>query len=95
MSKREEYVQKMKAKLDELGAEVSRLEAKAKVAEADLRIKYQDEIDTLKQRRDEAKAKLAEFQQAGDDAWQDLKIGLQGAWDILDDAIKSASERFK
>ncbi|WP_018123164.1 hypothetical protein [Desulfovibrio oxyclinae] len=95
MSNREEYVQKMKAKLDELNAEVSRLEAKAKGAEADLRVKYDDEIKQLKERREEAKVKLAEFQQAGDSAWQDLKIGLQGAWDILDEAIKSASARFK
>lgn len=95
MSNREEYVEKMKAKLDEISAEVSRLEAKAKGAEADLRIKYQSEIDQLKERREEAKLKLAEFQRAGDGAWQDLKIGMQGAWDILDEAVKSATERFK
>lgn len=95
MSNREEYVEKMKAKLDELNAEVDRLEAKAKGTEADLRIKYDGEIQKLKEHREKAKAKLSEFQKAGDSAWQDLKIGLQGAWDILDEAIKSASSRFK
>ena len=95
MPNREAIVQKMKAKLDELNAEVSKLEAKAQGAEADLRLRYHDQIQTLKARREEAKAKLAEFRQAGDDAWQDLKIGLQGAWDILDEAIGSARERFK
>lgn len=95
MSTREEYIQKMKAKLDEIGAEMSRLEAKAKGAEADLRIKYQDTISDLRERREEARHKLNEFQQAGDSAWQDLKIGLQGAWEIIDEAVKSASERFK
>lgn len=94
MSNREEIVQKIKAKVDELNAEVSRLEAKAKGTEADLRIKYNDEITKLKERREEAKAKIEEFQQAGDSAWQDLKVGLQGAWDYLDEAIKSAKSRF-
>jgi len=94
MSTREEYIQKMKAKLDELNAEVSRLEAKTRGAEANLRLKYHDEIQNLKARREEARAKLAEFKQAGDSAWEDLKIGIQGAWDILEEAIKSAKERF-
>jgi uncharacterized coiled-coil DUF342 family protein len=95
MSKRDEYIEKMKAKLDELNAGISRLEAKARESDSDLRIKYEDEVQKMKQRRSEAKAKLDEFQQAGKDAWQDLKTGLQGAWDSLDSAIKSANERFK
>lgn len=95
MPNREEYIQKMKAKIEEISAEMSRLEAKAKGAEADLRIKYRDEINRMAELRQEAKHKLAEFRQAGDGAWQDLKIGLRGAWDILDEAVKSATERFK
>lgn len=95
MSKRDVYVEKMKAKLDEINAEVSRLEAKADGAEADLKIKYNDEIKKLKDKRDNAQKSLKEFQQAGDSAWQDLKAGLQGAWDILDESVKSASSKFK
>ncbi|WP_319583240.1 hypothetical protein [uncultured Pseudodesulfovibrio sp.] len=94
MSTREEYIEKMKAKLDELNAEVSRLEAKAREAKADLSIRYKDEIENLKAKREESKARLAEFKEAGDSAWEDLKIGMQGAWDIMEEAIKSAKERF-
>jgi chromosome segregation ATPase len=94
MSARDEYIQKMKAKLDELNAEISRLEAKAQGAKADLRLRYGDEIRKLEARREEAEARLAEFRQAGENAWQDLKIGIQSAWDILEESIKSAKERF-
>ncbi|MEZ7197260.1 hypothetical protein [Pseudodesulfovibrio karagichevae] len=94
MSTRDEYIQKMKAKLDELNAEISRLEAKGRGAKADLRLRYEDEVRKLETRREEAEARLAEFRQAGESAWQDLKIGIQGAWDILEESIQSAKERF-
>lgn len=95
MSTREAFVEKTKAKLNELNAEVARLEAKAKVSGTDLRVRYEEEIGKLKERREEVKATLDEFRRASESAWADLKIGLEAAWDILDTAIDSARERFK
>ena len=42
-----------------------------------------------------ASNKLAELKDAGDDAWEDLKAGLDGAWNTLGNALKSATARFK
>ena len=45
---RDAYVEKMKAKLDEWNADIAKLEAQAKQKEADARVSYQDQIETLK-----------------------------------------------
>lgn len=47
MSEKDAYVEKMKAKLDEWNAEIDKLQAKAKQAEADAEIQYNDEISAL------------------------------------------------
>jgi hypothetical protein len=43
----------------------------------------------------EAKGKLAELRKAGDDAWEDLKMGIESAKNSLGTALKSAFSRFK
>ena len=95
MSTRDAYVEKMKANLDAWNASIDSLEAKAKGAEADMQIKYSEQIDALKKQREEATAKLHELRAAGDDAWEDLRSGMETAWDTLDRAMKSAASRFR
>lgn len=95
MSMKEAYQKKMKAQLDVWSAEIDRLKAQAAKMEADAEIKVQREIDDLRAKRDAAAEKLARLERAGDDAWEDLKAGVEGAWDSLARAVKSASARFK
>lgn len=95
MSNREEFVQKIKSKIDEIDAQISLLEAKAKGAEADMRIKYADEIKEMKEKRAETEEKLSKLKASSSDAWKELKAGLEEAWGVLDKSIKSAKERFK
>ncbi len=95
MSNRDAYIKKMKAKLDEWNADIAKIEAKAESAEADMKIKYHQKIDELKQQRQEATAKLVELQGSSDEAWGDIKAGLESAWDSLGNAVKSALSRFK
>ena len=73
MPEKDAYVQKMHAKLDEWNAEIDKLKAKADKAEAESRLEYQKEIETLQKRRKEAEEKLGEVRQAGEGAWEDLK----------------------
>lgn len=94
MSDRDAYVKKMKAKLDEWNADIAKLEAKADGAEADAKIKYNKHIDELQKQRKEAAAKLEELKNSGDDAWEDIKTGLESSWNSLGNAVKSALSRF-
>jgi SMC interacting uncharacterized protein involved in chromosome segregation len=52
MHDRDAYVQKMKAKLDEWNAELEKLSAKADVAEANAKLKYNEQIKMLRKQRD-------------------------------------------
>lgn len=92
--KRDAYVKKIQAKLEEWNAEIDRLEAKADNAAADARVKYQEQIAEAKASRDDLKQKLGELRSAGDEAWRELKSGLDEAWDSLSAAVKSARSKF-
>lgn len=95
MSNRDAYIKKMKAKLDGWNADIAKIEAKAESAEADMEIKYNQKIDELKQQREKATAQLDELQNSGDEAWEDIKAGLDNAWESLGNAVNSALSRFK
>ena len=93
--KREAYVKKMKAKLDEWNADISKLEAKAKYAEAEAQGQYQEQVEALKKQRQSAEQKLDKIRRAGADAWEDLRAGLENASDSLSEALRSAQSRFR
>lgn len=95
MSQKEAYEKKMEAQLEKWSAEIDGLKAKAKMADADARIAINEEIDSAASKKKAAKEKLDELKDAGDDAWEDLKHGIEGAWTSLDAAVRSASSRFR
>jgi len=95
MEDKDAYIQKLHARLDEWNAEIDKLKAKADKAEAESRIEFQKQIENLRQRRQEAEKKVDEVRAAGEGAWEDLKSGVQLAWDAMEQAIKSARTRFK
>jgi hypothetical protein len=72
MSKRDEYIAKMKLQLDELDAKMDKLEAKATVAKEGARAKYKEELAKLHQQSKLAKAKLEELKAAGEDKWESM-----------------------
>jgi len=95
MSAKQAYEKKLEARLDEWKAEIDKLKAKAAGAEADAQLQYEKEIDNLQKRQAEARQKLEELRKAGDDAWEDMKAGIENAWSELQDAMGKATARFK
>jgi chromosome segregation ATPase len=93
--KRDAYLQKLKAKLDEWNAEIDLLAAKADQAEADAKIGYQQRLADLRAKRAEMEAKINDLQQAGEGAWEDLKQGLDNSWQILKTSFKRAKSEFE
>lgn len=95
MSMKESYEKKLQAQLDEWNADIGKLKAQAEKAEADAKIKYNKEIEELQAMQAAAKKKLAQLKEAGDDTWEDLKAGIENAWDSLSKAMKSTASKFK
>lgn len=95
MSTKEEFVRKMHSRLDHWNADIETLTAKANDAEAHARAEYNKQLDALRTKRDDAVGKLKALETAGEGAWQDLKAGVELAWDAVSEAVHSASSRFK
>ena len=94
-AKRDAYVQKLKAQLDEWNADIDKLAAKAAHAEAKAKIEYQDQLDALRAKRDDVRKKLSAIQQAGEGAWEDLKEGLENSWEVLKMSFNKAKTEFE
>ncbi|MFW6193363.1 MAG: hypothetical protein ACOC83_07735 [Gemmatimonadota bacterium] len=86
---------KREAQLRELSARLDLLEAKAQRAKADARIRYEEEIGKVREKLDTARVKLSLLQDAGEQAWEDVRGGLDEAMSDLRDAFRRASSRFE
>jgi hypothetical protein len=95
MSMKKAYEQKLQAQLDEWSAQIAKLKTKADGAEADAQLEYYKKIEGLRSMQETAANKLTELKDAGEDAWDDLKAGIDSTSDSLDNALKSAASRFK
>ena len=93
-TKRDAYVGKLKAQLDEWNTDIDKLAAKAAQAEAKAKIEYQNQLDDLRAKRDDVRDKLLAVQQAGEGAWEDLKEGLENSWEILKMSFNKAKTEF-
>ena len=72
MSKRDEYIKKMKAQLDELNAQLTELENKGEAAQAEFKEKHKEQIAQVRGLYDSALAKMSEIKSAGDENWEAL-----------------------
>ena len=95
MSEKQAYEAKLQAQLDEWKAEIDRLKAKADGAAADVKLAYHKQIDEISAMQKDAWKRLSELKEVGDDAWQDLRGGIEKAWDSLGQALKAATSRFR
>jgi chromosome segregation ATPase len=95
MSDRDAYVQKLKAQIDAWNAELDKLQAEANKASADARISYEENLRQLRQERDEAMEKMAELQKATDSAWDDVREGVENAFEAMKSSMEKAWSRFR
>ena len=95
MSVKEEYQQKLQAQLDEWGTEIDKLKTVAEKAKTGLQGEYYKEIEDLRCKQLAAQKKLHELKGSSEEAWEDIKTGVESAWSILGDSLKSAASRFK
>lgn len=93
--KKEAYVEKIEDQLRKWGIQVDILKAKAEKSKADVKIKYLEEIQELKNKQETVKQRLHELRESGDEAWGDLKKGVEDSLGEMKKALKGAVSRFK
>ncbi len=93
--RKQAYEAKVKAQLDKLNAQIEELKAKAEQAKAETAVTYHSSLEEVYAKRDAAQHKLEELQQAGEDAWLDIQIGFEKAWNDLSQAFSDAGKKFQ
>jgi multidrug resistance efflux pump len=95
MTTRDDYIEKLKSQLDHWNAEVTKWEAQAQAAQADLKERYARELDVLKAQRELARYNLRLLEGASATAWVELRKGADDAWDRMQSAIAAARAHFE
>jgi hypothetical protein len=95
MSTRDEYVGKLKEQLDRWNLEIAEWEKKAGAAKAELRKRYDKDLEILRAKREKARYTLKLVENASAAAWADLRWGADDAWDRMHDAVKEARSHFE
>ena len=93
MSKRDEYVLKMKNQLDEWNAEVAKWEGKAGELQAEARTEYEKGLNTAREQRDNVMQQLNQVQSAAGEAWVEMARGADDAWARMREAFDKANAR--
>lgn len=92
---KEAYAERLQAEIDSWNADINKLRAKAKLASADVQQKYYEEIEQIEERRDALEARFNELKAANAGAWDDLRQGVERAWQDMSKAMKNAASRFQ
>ena len=95
MSKRDEYVAKLKTQLDAWDTELDKLEVKAGKAKKNAKVKYAKEMKELKVKRDKMKTEINNIINASEDGWEDFKDKAGDAWSALKGGFIKAREAFQ
>ncbi len=94
MTSRDDYLDEFKAKLDEWNAEIDKLENNARQAQADAKVQYDKQLETLREMRDDAQTKFSEMQNTTAEAWDVMLQGTEKAWNAWTDAFAEARSKF-
>jgi uncharacterized coiled-coil DUF342 family protein len=76
------------------GEKLDTMKTKADQAGADRKVELDQKIQALTAQRDAMQKKLADLKASSDDAWESMKIGMEGAWHRLNHAFEEAMSKF-
>ncbi len=94
METKQDYQNQMRTQLSQLDARIDEIKATSGRPNSNTRIQYREQL-ALSAKRDAACQKLLELQESRDEAWQDLKAGVDGAWYELQSSVNDASSKFQ
>lgn len=94
MTSRDEYLAKLKSKLDEWDEDIDRLQAKAGDAQAEVRDQYHKQIERMREMRNDAMARYSEVQDAAADAWEAMAKSTEKVWKTWFAAFDDARAKF-
>ncbi|MGB5660264.1 MAG: hypothetical protein WBO54_12340 [Thermoanaerobaculia bacterium] len=95
MSKRDEYVERMKQQLDEWNADLERLEIKLSEVSEPVRSKLEPQLSKVRESYTSARQKLSEVRAAGEESWEDVTDDAEHVWKTLRQSINYFKSQLK
>lgn len=95
MATREAYQKRIESHLKNWKAKLDQLKAKVDQTEAEVKTKYHEQIEILHGKREEVEKKLDELKVAGEGAWENVKSGVEFAWNELRRTAKNTVSKFR
>ena len=94
-SKREQFIEMLKGKLDELNEDMDHLEQRAQKASGDLEKKYEEQLEEMRQKRTEMKQKISELRASSEAQFDRLKLEAEHAWKAFQNSVNYFRSHFK
>ena len=83
MSDKKDFTARARQQLEDWDYQLDRLSARLNDLRDEWRDEAREKLNEMKGRRSEFEEKLERLESHGDDAWDDIKAGLEIAWDGL------------
>lgn len=97
--KKDEFLEQMKKKYADLNyrwnIERNKFDAKIQHESAGAKKRLEAERDELLRFRNEMKAKIIDLEVAGENAWDDVKDGVENTWKALSKSFNKVISNFK
>lgn len=94
MKTKNEYIESMAAELKEWSAQIDLLTAKTEQSVGMVKLKYTQELNSVRAHQQAATIKLHELETSSDEAWEQVKITADTVWHDLRTGLSSASAKF-
>lgn len=94
MGNREEYIDKLAARLKKWDAEIRKLESKAENAKAGVKAKYTERADELRSKKESIQKKIKDVREVNEEALSSVKKSIEDSLTNLTNAINDAFNKF-
>ena len=95
MDKREAYRDLAKAQIKEWEAKIDLLKARGEKATAGAKIDMMNAVEKLQVEKNALQKRIGEMMDAGGDAWEKLKDGIEKGMEEMKKSIDKTVEKFK
>ncbi|PIR00127.1 MAG: hypothetical protein COV66_08495 [Nitrospinae bacterium CG11_big_fil_rev_8_21_14_0_20_45_15] len=95
MNSKNVHIKNMREQLENWETEIDQLKEKTGQVNAETQVKYYKQIEDLRLLQKEARQKLSELSNAGDEGWESLKQDVGSAYENIKTTLTKTQKAFK
>lgn len=95
MSIEQPYQKEFEARLEKLDAQIVQMRAQADQANADVKIKYHEQLRDLSTQKEALTQRVEAFKSSSEAAWENVTDGFEAAYTELQTAFEKAVAQFR